>query len=615
MKRLILPLLTTLSITAAYGQNFNYDIKYHKLEFEVDPAIHYINGAITTYFLPTNSNFNQISFDFSNEMIVDSVKYNETNVLSSREDDILTINLPNTIPESVLDSIIVYYQGDPPSVDGFGSFVTSTHNGNPILWTLSEPYGAKSWWPCKQILNDKADSVDLFVTIPLGNKVGSNGLIVNIDTIGEQATVHWKHRYPITAYLIAFSVTNYEEYYDYVPVNDTLTVPILNYVYSEDIDYAQNSSPDIIDVFQFFCDTFMIYPFWEEKYGHAQFSRGGGMEHQTMSFMINFSHFLMSHELAHQWFGNYITCGSWEDIWLNEGFAVYLEGMTAEQGFAPYTWEQWKSSTMSDATATPDGSVFCDDTTSVNRIFSYRLTYQKGGMILHQLRWIIGDEAFFNGIRNYLHDPNLAFGHAKVDDLKLHFENSCGYDLTNFFNDWYYGEGFPIYNIIWSQNPDNSVSLTILQNQSVNDVGYFELPIPIKFESSYKDTLIIFDNTYSNQEYIFDLDFIVDNIIFDPEQWILTRNTTITKIIDIDSGVSIILSPNPVENELMIRLPIQTYVENYSIYDTNGRQISTTTINKQMEIINIETNNLERGNYILFLKTVDGNIGKKFIKK
>ena len=615
MKKLLTLTLVISSITAIYSQNFNYDIKYHRLEFEVNPAIHYINGKITTYFLPTNSNFNQISFDFSDEMIVDSVIYDEANVLTSQEDDILTIDLPNTIPEGILDSIIVYYQGDPPEVDGFGSFVTSTHNGNPIMWTLSEPYGAKSWWPCKQILNDKADSIDLFVTIPLGNKAGSNGLIVNIDTIGEQATIHWKHRYPITAYLVAIAVTNYEEYYDYVPVNDTLTVPILNYVYPEDLDYAQSSSPDIIDVFQFYYDTFMIYPFWKEKYGHAQFNWGGGMEHQTMTFLGNFSHHLMAHELAHQWFGDYITCGSWEDIWLNEGFAVYLEGMTAEQGLAPYTWEDWKSETMSDATSSLDGSVFCDDTTSVSRIFNHTLTYQKGGMILHLLRWIIGDEAFFGGIRDYLHDPDLAYGHARVDDLKSHLENSCDCDLTNFFNEWYYGQGFPLYNIIWSQNPDNSISLTILQSQSVDDVDYFELPIPIKFANSQKDTIIVFENTYSNQEYNFDLDFIVDNLVFDPEQWILTRNTTITKIIDINSGMNIMLSPNPVEDKLLIRLPIQTYIENYSIYDTNGRQISTTIIKKQMEIINIETTNLERGNYILFLKTNNGNIGKKFIKK
>ena len=613
MKKLKLFYIIFFCVTATYGQNYNYDIKYHRLEFEVDPAIHYINGKITTYFSPTVNNFNEISFDLVDEMIIDSVKYNGAILSTTHYSDTLTVNLPNIIIKGQLDSIFIYYQGDPPTT-GFGSFVTSEHNGTPIMWTLSEPFGAKCWWPCKQQLNDKADSIDLLVTVPLGNKVGSNGLIVNIDTIGNNTTIHWKHKYPITAYLIAFAVTNYEEYYDYVYINDTLTIPVLEYVYPEDLSYAQNETPNIIEIMQFFCDSFMIYPFWQEKYGHAQFNRGGGMEHQTMSFIGNFSHFLMAHELAHQWFGNYITCGSWGDIWLNEGFAVYLEGMTAEAGLAPYSWEDWKIDNINSVTSEPDGSVFCDDTTSVSRIFNYRLTYLKGGMILHLLRWEIGDEAFFEGIRNYLHDPKLAYGYANANDLKQHFENTCDCDLTNFFDDWYYGEGFPIYNLLWTQNNDNTLYLTVNQTQSTPGIDYFDLTLPIKFVSTTKDTLLTFENTYSGQQYVFDLDFSVDNIVFDPQNWIITRNTSITKFFESESNLVVSLSPNPVENELTIKFPIETFIKNYSIYDSSGRLIITKVTNTYEQYIYIDTSNIPRGNNFIRIETTNGIITKKIIK-
>lgn len=612
-KFLFLSLIFWLS-AISYGQNFNYDIKFHRLEFEVDPEINYIKGKITTYFETNTANFNEMTFQLHNDMIVDSVVFRENRKNFTHENDFVNIQLDATLGVGETDSIFVFYQGNPTS-SGLGSFTTSTHDGIPIMWTLSEPYGAKSWWPCKQKLNDKADSLEMAVTVPIGNRVAGNGLITAIDTNDQLITVFWKHKYPITAYLVAFAVTNYEEYYDYVEINDTLTIPILNYVYPEDLEYAQQNSPDLIDVFQLFCDTFMIYPYWDEKYGHAQFNWGGGMEHQTMTFLGDFNHYLMAHELAHQWFGDYITCGSWEDIWLNEGFAVYLEGMTAEHGLAPYSWEEWKSGNISYATSLPGGSVFCDDTTSESRIFNNRLTYVKGGMILHQLRWVIGDKAFFNGIRSYLHDPNLAFGYARVDDLKYHFEQECDCDLTNYFNDWYYDEGYPIYNIYWSQNNDNQVNVNISQTQSIDDVDFFELPIALEFKGLNKDTTVVFENTIQNQELTFDINFKVQDIVLDPDFWIITKNSTISKVISQDSGIKIILMPNPVDDKLIINFPLQTHIYDVKIYDANGKNIQIEKPNRQFEYLELNLETLEKGTYFINIFTSNGIVSDKFIKE
>ncbi len=597
-----------------YSQSpYNYDLKYHRLEWKVDPAINYIEGTITSYFEPLTDNFSNIAFDLSVNLTVDSVIYLSQKILFTHSGDTLLIDLNKNLSKYELDSITIYYQGVPDPT-GFGSFVISTHEETPIMWTLSEPYGAKDWWACKQQLNDKVDSTDMFITAPAEYKVAGNGLLISEQVIDNQKITHWKQTYPATAYLIAFALTNYVEYSDYVQVNDTINVQILNYVYPEDLEYAQENTPNIIDVFQFFCDSFMVYPFYKEKYGHAQFNRNGGMEHQTMSFMGNFSHHLMAHELAHQWFGDYITCATWEDIWLNEGFATYLEGLTAELELAEYDWDTWKAERIANIVSEPDGSVFCDDTTSRSRIFSKRLSYYKGAMVLHTLRWQLGDYVFFNSLRSYLNDPKLAYGFATTDDLKYHFEQNCNCDLTNFFDDWYYGEGHPVYMILYSQNANNEVELTIIQEQTHSSVDFFEAKIPIKFVGENNDTLIILDNTFSNQKYNFNLDFKIKNINFDPEQWLITSGTSIKQIFTNENNFDVTLFPNPTTDKINIYFPIQTKINSYNIYNTKGQIILSKKLEIYSQSLEIDVSKLPSSIYLISVTTSNGNIIHKFKK-
>ncbi len=432
------------------GAPDNYDLKYHRCEWEIDPAVYFIKGAITSYFKPTVSGFNQIAFDFSDSLDVDSVKYHNS-VLSSIQlgGDVIQISLPSVIPINTLDSITVYYHGVPPST-GFGSFIQSTHNGVPVVWTLSEPFGAKEWWPCKQSLNDKIDSVDIFITTPQIYRAASNGLLLSENISGNSKIYHWKTRYPVAAYLIAAAVTNYSTYSDFVPLPGGDSLQVLNYVYPEGDSLARTLTPAIIEIIKFYDSIAVTYPFANEKYGHAQFGWGGGMEHQTMSFVVGFNYSLIAHECAHQWFGDHITCGSWQDIWLNEGFATYFEGLTVERYF-PGNWLQWKTSAVNNITSWPGGSVLCDDTTSVNRIFDGRLSYNKGGYLLHMLRWKLGDSIFFLSLKNYLNDPLLAGKYARTPDLIAHFEAASNQSLTSFFNQWYYNQGFPSYHLLWGQ--------------------------------------------------------------------------------------------------------------------------------------------------------------------
>jgi aminopeptidase N len=590
----------------------NYDLKYQRLELEIDPNIYYIKGAITSYFDIIKTNVNSIYFDVTDSLTIDSVIYHGTNLAFSKSEiDILKIDFPNSLSQGDFDSLTVYYQGEPPSGNGFGSFVQDFHDNEPIIWTLSEPYGAKDWWVCKQGLSDKIDSIDVFITVPNGNKVASNGLLINEITQGNETTFHWKHRYLIETYLIAIAVTNYVEFSDYFDLQNGDSLLLLNYVYPEDSASLRNKSDRLLDFMAIYSEIFGAYPFPTEKYGHAQFSRGGGMEHQTMSFMTNFGFELMAHELVHQWFGNKVTCGSWEDIWLNESFATYFTGIAYERIFPDLYWRPWREIQMENARGLPNQSVFVDDTTSVERIFSYPTTYAKGGMMLHTLRWKVGDAAFFQAIYNYVNDPKLAYSYARSADFIKHVEITSGMDLTEFFSDWLYGSGHPSYTILWEIISESEMKITVNQSQTDVSVPFFELPLPIRIQTGTQTQDFVLDHTFNGQIFTLNTDFQPDTLIFDVNLWILKGSVLIYQIQSLETMLSI--SPNPATDFIDIKLKnsIET-IDFIEVFNSVGQKVNESAIDK-LKDIKIDISNLSSGVYIVRVSTSLGTVNRKVV--
>ena len=507
----------------------SYDLKYHRLEFTVDPAVRFISGAITSYFIPKSNDFDNIQFDLHVNMQVDSVLFHGTSLTwSHHSGQILEIPLNDTIGVGVLDSITVYYQGNPPNT-GFGSYATQKVCGGSYdaMWTLSEPYGAKDWWPCKQSLSDKIDSVDIIITTPAEFTAVTNGLLLSSLHQGSDSVFHYRHTYPIPAYLIAIAVSEYEVYSDSIAVYGGGQLFMQNHLYPCQSATATSINSSTEDIMLLFTELFGPYPYPDEKYGHTQFGWGGGMEHTTNSFMGGFSHFLIAHELAHQWFGDQITCGSWQDIWLNEGFATYLEGMNYEHGIGPNSWPNWLNGKMNHVFSSTSGSVWVNDTTSVSRIFNSRLSYSKGALLLHMLRWTVGDSVFFSALNNYLLDPDLTYGYARTIDLQNHLESESGQDLDEFFDDWFYGQGWPTYGVRWYQDQCEWVRIRLNQSQSHGSVDFFEMAIPVQFNGSSQDSTVVFNHLYSGQRFDVQLPFTVTSVVFDPEIWILGKDTVI----------------------------------------------------------------------------------------
>ena len=310
----------------------NYDLKYQRLELELDPAQQFVSGTVTSHFVP-KQNISSIYFDLSNVLTVSEVKYHGTNLsfsqLSTKE---VKIDFPASISAATLDSLSIKYSGVPDVNGSAGdAFTVSTQGGTPVLFTLSEPYGAQEWFPTKQSLNDKIEKVALKITTPSQYNVASNGKLFSETLLpNSKKLTYWQTNYPIPAYLIALGITNYTK------INDTMgnpPFPFVNYLYPATTSNTTTMSniaftKNIMETFE---QYFGPYPYRSEKYGHMQFGWGGGMEHATMSSMGAWSRSIIAHELAHQWFGDKVTCGTWNDIWINEGFATFGEHLANEK--------------------------------------------------------------------------------------------------------------------------------------------------------------------------------------------------------------------------------------------------------------------------------------------
>ncbi len=594
----------------------NYDVKYHRLELNVDPSQAEISGDVTTYF-EAKEPMTEITFDLADNMIVSQVLQRGNSLsYSQNAEDELVITLPLTQAQGVLDSLTVSYSGNPIS-SGFGSFEQTTHNGDPIIWTLSEPYGAKGWWPCKQDLIDKIEEIDVFVTTPELNPsnesyvVASNGLEISQTVSNSEKTTHFKHQHPIPAYLVAFAVTNYEVYSHQVPNNGN-PFDIVNYVYPENLTSAQASTAVTVDIMNIFTNLFEEYPFADEKYGHAQFGWGGGMEHTTISFMGSFNRSLIAHELAHQWFGNKITCGSWKDIWLNEGFATYLAALAIENLDGEANFKSWRQQTVNNITSGPSGSVYLtdQDTTSVNRIFSSRLSYNKGAMALHMLRRKLGDTDFYQGMQDYLDTPALAFDYAKTQDFIDAMELTTGENLDEFFNDWIYNQGYPSYGVNWSQN-GTQLQITLSQTQSDSSVSFFEAGVPVRVIGTLGETLdLVLDHSTNNQQFFETVNFIIQEVQFDPDYHLISKNNTITlSTSDFNFNSEITLYPNPTTSVIHIVKPEHTEIKNIKVYNSLGQLLL-----QQHWTPELDLTNLASGILFVQFQTADQIVNKRIIK-
>jgi aminopeptidase N len=538
----------SLSKLAVFNENpllDNYDVKFYKLDVEANTESDYIAGSTTVLVEVVNSPLSTLVLELTDLLSVSEVFIDGVNAGFLHESNEINITMPSQAAVGELVSAEVHYYG----VTGPGMFTGDDPNWNvPVTATLSEPFNALDWFPCKQDLQDKADSVYVFITTDYGLTGVSNGLLTGTTYLPNGKTRYeWKSNYPIDYYLISIAIADYEEYNITATPAGMDPILIQNFVYAVDgcLEFYKEKIDATIDIMELYCDLFGPYPFGNEKYGHYLWPWGGGMEHQTMTGMGNFEFYLISHELGHSWFGDYITCATWNDIWINEGFATYTTYL-AKEFLHPEIAEAEKELRFERAMREDEGTVYIPLGTTLTdgRIFSGNLSYSKGSTLLHMIRYEMDDDAlFFQMLKDYveIYGDSVATGM----DFKAVLEDVSGMDFTDFFDQWYFGAGYPTFDVSWEQVGQ---TVTIYSNQTSSSAitTLFKMPMEYKLLYAGGDTTVRVAHEVNDEVYTFDLNHAITGVVLDPGNHVVNKQSAVKRLAGIDKHEQkFSIFPNP----------------------------------------------------------------------
>ncbi|HVF91474.1 MAG TPA: M1 family metallopeptidase [Blastocatellia bacterium] len=461
-----------------------------------------------------------------------------------RANDHVDLSLPETLPAGSDFTLEVDYQG-PPIISGNlgGGMLVATHGAGdtPVMATLSEPYAAPTWWPCIDTPTDKA-TAEIEATVPQGYVAASNGLLQKTEANPDgTATYFWREDYPIATYLVSVAATDYVRFDDtYTSRDGASQMPLVYYVYPEHLPQAQQKFPVTRAAMEIFAELFGEYPFLEEKYGMAEFPWSGAMEHQTLTSMgerqiasSGTSRSIIAHELAHQWWGDLVTMSSWNDIWLNEGFATYSEVLFFER-FLNVPPGELMTGSYDDGQVSGlmRGTVYAED--AGDPFDDTGAIYTKGAWVLHMLRRVLGDGAFFAALKDY--GGRFSFNNASTRDFQQVCEEHYGQSLDWFFQQWIFAPARPVYKITSSLLPRNgagnyTANLTVKQAQAHAIPGrsgaaarVYVMPIDVQihYADGSRETRVIFNNA-RKQKFSFTLSKQPARIGFDEEGWVLKK--------------------------------------------------------------------------------------------
>lgn len=413
--------------------NLGYDVEHYNIQLTLTPEFPLIQGTTTIDVVTTQSGLSQVSFDFIG-FEGETVTVNGTPVTSFRDGDKLIVNLPDAVLADTALQIAIAYEGQPvnePSIYApFAESIGMTFREGSIF-VLSEPDGSRFWFPNNDTPRDKA-TFTFDVTVPSGLSVAANGVLIDSETgvagafadgsTGDRFV--WEHLFPMATYLATVNVAEYEVFAGELSNG----VATRDYIFPSYLD-RYNASIGVVDGQMTWIEALLgPYPF--DVYGHAAIDQSGAaLETQTMVVMPawGFREDVLMHELAHMWMGNTVSLDSWADMWRNEGFATYFTEMWLAQGDEEAL--ELSIEAMRQA-VTDEPSGYPLNAPPPEELFG-RDSYIKGAVVVHDLRQLVGDEAFFGGLRTYL--ELYAGGTATHEQFQSVMEEASGVDLDAFF--------------------------------------------------------------------------------------------------------------------------------------------------------------------------------------
>jgi aminopeptidase N len=587
-----------------------YDVTFYFIDLHATNASTFISGN-TQLLLTALSDIDTLAIELADELQIDSIHVNDRRENAVfRSGNLVKIHLPLKIQKDQLGRVQIFYHGSPSQA----GFFTGLSRGRDffyqqyVSYTLSEPFQASDWFPCKQNLTDKADSVRVHITLPNNLMAGSNGqLTKRVELPGNFQRFEWKSEYPIAYYLISFAVADYIDYSFKVQIPgiaDSLLVQNFIYNHPQIFTREKEKIDATAGLLEYFSEIYGPYPFHEDKYGHCMAPMGGGMEHQTMTTLQNFNFELVAHELAHQWFGDHVTCKTWQDIWINEGFASYSEFLALEHFYGTAEAGRWLSDAHSKAIAYPDGSVYLTENEARNesRIFNNGLSYKKGAAILHMLRWELNnDSIFFAAIKKfqqtYSHNTATAYHFLSV------INEVSGTSFNWFFDQWYYGKGYPVLDVAW-RIAEGIVKINLNQHGSSTSTPVFKLSLDVKFVfANGQDTVLTLtvDKPAGEWELVFNR--AVKEIQVDPEGKVLMK----ASVYQLFPGNSYFqVAPNPFSGKLSLFLSRPDDVSILSLTNTSGKTIMRKELTGWSD--DMDLTGLPAGVYVLSLTSPEGPV-------
>lgn len=492
-----------------------YDVKHYDLSISFDILNRTFTGnvKVRAQILKPLTEFVLSASDQT--LTIDSVLFDGLPLSYEHTNDHLVAILPLAAEVQTMIEVVVFYHGISQFHGQYESGGVSFNmvKGLGRIATSSEPTFARTWWPCKDVPDDKATAT-LNVTVPTGLTAVSNGILTGSQRYGNTTTFTWETRYPTPTYLIAISAAKYRQISDpYTGINGQ-KMKISYWVFPEDVDKAKNDFANTRQMMNFLAKTFCEYPFVDEKFGYVEVMGNITMENQTICsieqrLITGNQQFELTyfHELAHHWWGDLISPLNWQHTWLNEGFSTYAEALYLESTRGPEWYHRYMDNLMSVRQGQYAGSVFGRTDTVFWDSFAPRV-YHKGAIILYMLRGLVGDTAFFTIMRNHVNNPELRYGNARTEDFIRECETVYGHDLGWFFKQWVFAYtdsiDRPEIEYSWSDAPGSpTYTLTLNLEQKTASRLLYKLPIAVQLTARNSTHTYMIVDSLATQTFTF----------------------------------------------------------------------------------------------------------------
>ena len=497
----------------------DFDVTHYFLKLDFDESIKRVSGSVRVTATSLVDDLTQVQLNLTNNMTVTSVTRAAVGVAFTHQSNLVTVTLDPAVDNGESFELNVRYNGSPVSGSfGWDKYSTTGPNTD-MVWSLSQPNGGRTWWPSKDRPDDKA-LVEAWWTVRPDWTATGNGVLQGVDTLPTgRKRYRWLATHPLPTYLVSVAATNYATFsHTYTPLAGG-SMPIDYYVYPEDLADSQLPLSVTADMLTFMAQTFGEYPFVEDKYGISEFPFFGAMEHSTNSsygFVLlngtNDFDFVNLHEIAHQWWGDAVSPETWDDMWLNEGFSSYCEALWFEHlgGATPYR----------DYMVSLDLGAFPGPVYAPVNVFASTV-YNKGAWVMHMMRRVMGDEAFFQSLRNWY--IARFDGTGNTVQFQANQEAAHGASLDYFFQQWVYNESRPAYRYGFTTADlgNGSYRNYVRVEQTQLDAGVFSMPLDLALELTSGDDVRTVWNDQAIADYVFDTSEPLPSLVLDPFNWVL----------------------------------------------------------------------------------------------